>query len=79
MASPAAAADDPAPLIVGGHDAAEPYSFMISLQNGGSHSCGASLIKWRRRWCPVWYIDLPAWAVHTTRCLKAPKDIDWRP
>ncbi|MBK0866682.1 MAG: serine protease [Saccharopolyspora sp.] len=57
MASPAAAADDPAPLIVGGHDAAEPYSFMISLQNGGSHSCGASLIK-------------PDWAVTAAHCVE---------
>ncbi len=42
---PAVAADDPDTMIVGGHDATEQYSFMVSLQSGGRHLCGASLIK----------------------------------
>jgi len=33
------------PLIVGGHDATQPYSFMASMQTTqGEHNCGASLI-----------------------------------
>jgi secreted trypsin-like serine protease len=41
------AADDPGvtPMIVGGGDADQTYSFMVSLQNGGSHFCGGSLIS----------------------------------
>jgi secreted trypsin-like serine protease len=41
------AADDPGstPMIVGGGDADQAYSFMVSLQDGGSHFCGGSLIK----------------------------------
>jgi secreted trypsin-like serine protease len=34
------------PLIVGGHNATQVYSFMASLQSSsGSHSCGGSLVK----------------------------------
>ncbi|WP_184728882.1 S1 family peptidase [Saccharopolyspora phatthalungensis] len=42
------AVDDPGTLILGGHDATERYDWMASLQRGGNHSCGASLIdkKW---------------------------------
>src|SRR5690349_12028042 len=42
-----AAADDPGvtPMIVGGGDADQTYSFMVSLQDGGSHFCGGSLIS----------------------------------
>jgi secreted trypsin-like serine protease len=41
-----AAADDATPFIVGGGNATQTYSFMVSLQSsGGSHSCGGSLIK----------------------------------
>lgn len=39
-----AAADDPSTLIVGGGKATESFEWMASLQNGGQHSCGASLI-----------------------------------
>lgn len=40
-----AASGDVHPNIVGGHDATEQYSFMVSLQQQGQHICGASLIK----------------------------------
>ncbi|QUH05776.1 serine protease [Saccharopolyspora erythraea] len=36
--------EGPGTLIVGGHDATEPYGWMASLQRQGQHSCGASLI-----------------------------------
>ncbi|AXB49202.1 serine protease [Amycolatopsis albispora] len=39
-----AAAGGPTPFIIGGHDATEDYSFMVSLQQGGKHFCGGSLI-----------------------------------
>jgi secreted trypsin-like serine protease len=41
------AADDPgvSPMIVGGGDADQTYSFMVSLQSGGGHFCGGSLIS----------------------------------
>jgi secreted trypsin-like serine protease len=45
---PSAFADDSAgvtPKIVGGGDADQTYSFMVSLQEGGQHFCGGSLIK----------------------------------
>lgn len=44
---PSAMADDNpgvTPMIVGGSDADQTYTFMVSLQNGGSHFCGGSLI-----------------------------------
>jgi secreted trypsin-like serine protease len=42
----AATSDDVTPYIVGGHNATQTYSFMVSLQSSsGSHSCGGSLIK----------------------------------
>ncbi|SFQ23282.1 Trypsin [Amycolatopsis arida] len=41
-----AAADDVSPYIVGGRNATQVYSFMVSLQSSrGGHSCGGSLIK----------------------------------
>lgn len=42
----ALAQDDPgvSPMIVGGGDADQTYSFMVSLQDGGNHFCGGSLI-----------------------------------
>jgi len=47
VAAPATAtADDVTPFIVGGGNATETYSFMVSLQSSsGGHSCGGSLIK----------------------------------
>lgn len=45
---PSAFADDHSgvtPKIVGGGDADQTYSFMVSLQQGGQHFCGGSLIK----------------------------------
>lgn len=39
--------DDMGPLIVGGRNATQTYSFMVSLQRGGRHSCGGSLISSR--------------------------------
>jgi len=43
----AMAADEPGvtPMIVGGGDADQTYSFMVSLQSGGGHFCGGSLIN----------------------------------
>lgn len=35
---------DVMPFIVGGSDADQEYSFMVSLQNGGEHFCGGSLV-----------------------------------
>jgi secreted trypsin-like serine protease len=44
--APATATADVSPFVVGGHNATETYSFMVSLQrSGGAHSCGGSLIK----------------------------------
>lgn len=37
--------DDVKPFIVGGHDATEEYSWIVSLQEGGKHFCGGSLIS----------------------------------
>ncbi|MGQ0839759.1 S1 family peptidase [Actinokineospora sp.] len=51
LAAPAAATAAPAdgpltPMIVGGGNATQTYSFMVSLQStSGSHFCGGSLIK----------------------------------
>lgn len=45
-AAGATTSDDVTPFVVGGRNATETYSFMVSLQSSsGSHSCGGSLIK----------------------------------
>ncbi|MBP2476402.1 secreted trypsin-like serine protease [Crossiella equi] len=45
-AAPATTAGDVDPLVVGGTNATETYSFMVSLQGtSGNHFCGGSLIK----------------------------------
>jgi secreted trypsin-like serine protease len=48
VVGPAAFADNDGnvtPKIVGGGDADQTYSFMVSLQDGGQHFCGGSLIN----------------------------------
>jgi secreted trypsin-like serine protease len=47
-AQAAVQSDDVSPTIIGGHDATQTYSFMVSLQRpGGGHFCGGSLISSR--------------------------------
>jgi secreted trypsin-like serine protease len=45
-AAPTPTADgDVSPMIVGGHNATQVYSWMVSLQSNGSHFCGGTLVK----------------------------------
>ncbi|GGS16907.1 trypsin-like serine protease [Actinokineospora fastidiosa] len=49
LGPPATAAPPPddgavAPMIIGGRPASQVYSFMVSLQSSGGHTCGGSLI-----------------------------------
>lgn len=44
IAGVTSASADVNPNIVGGGDADQEYSFMVSLQEGGSHFCGGSLV-----------------------------------
>ncbi|RKT54211.1 S1 family peptidase [Saccharothrix australiensis] len=47
------------PLIIGGRVVTTPYSFFASLQRGGRHFCGASLIA-------------PQWLVTAKHCVQGP-------
>ncbi|AXB45772.1 S1 family peptidase [Amycolatopsis albispora] len=54
-ATPAGA--DVTPFIVGGNDADQEYSWMVSLQEGGNHFCGGSLIS-------------PEWVLTAAHCVQ---------
>ncbi|KFZ83108.1 trypsin [Amycolatopsis sp. MJM2582] len=69
LAMPASAAEPPSgvqPLIVGGVDATETYTFMASMQTkSGDHNCGASLIA-------------PEWLVTAAHCVEGEQPSNWQ-
>lgn len=44
-AGAASQANESRRAIVGGREATEPYRFMVSVQKGGNHFCGGSLVR----------------------------------
>ncbi len=49
--------------IIGGRPASRPYPYMVSLQDGGDHFCGGSLVR-------------PEWVLTAAHCIEGTDDSD---